>query len=413
MPHLDPNGFQRRLDHALKTIADPAERALVEGYLAEKRANGIKLGTLANDALALRDLSNHLTARGKTLKAAAKEDLVGFFNVRERVRIWRAVKKDGTESVVERKVQVGEGRITRLKQTIRLFYKDQNGGDEYPPSVRGIRVPKADRDQIPTDELLTPEDIRQLLQKNPEARDKALLSVLYESGLRAGELCALNIGSVQFDDYGAVLMLPKKGAGLKTGARRVRLYNVESVPYLHAWFEHHPHKADPKAPLFYSMSRRAPGARMTPNALWQFVQRASKKAGLRKELHPHLFRHTAATERARAGWREAEMRAFFGWTRSSDMPATYVHLAGQDYEEMDLERRGLKAKGEPTARSGLAPRVCRVCKAENLSTALFCGNCRSPVSPKAEGELAQRRNEELAQIIREEVQKLLAGAIRA
>jgi integrase/recombinase XerD len=54
----------------------------------------------------------------------------------------------------------------------------------------------------------------------------------------------------------------------------------------------------------------------------------AKIAKLPKELHPHLFRHTAATERARLGWNEAQMRAYFGWSKSTDMPSRYVHLAG-------------------------------------------------------------------------------------
>lgn len=412
MSSVNEENAERRVELILATIPDLANRKTLARFVAERKASGVKPTTLVNDSNTLRDLARFLQT--KPFEALTKEDVTAFVNTTTRERIWRNGSKDGEETITKRKVRLSATTLSIRKVILRNFYKWLLGnGKSYPEAVEWLKPGRPNGDSIPTDELLAPEDIRRLLQAHTDAREKALLSVLYESGLRAGELCALNMGSVQFDQYGAVLTLPKKGAGLKTGARRVRLYNVESVPYLHAWYENHPNKADPKAPLFYSMSRRAPGARMTPNALWQFVQRATEKAGLKKDVHPHLFRHTAATERARAGWREAEMRAFFGWTRSSDMPATYVHLAGQDYEEMDLERRGLKAKGEPTARSGLAPRVCRVCKAENLSTALFCGNCRSPVSPKAEGELAQRRNEELAQVIREEVQKLLAVQLRA
>lgn len=220
------------------------------------------------------------------------------------------------------------------------------------------------------------------------------------------------MGSVQFDDYGAVLTLPR-GPGLKTEARRVRVF--ESVPYLHAFYEDHPFKDDPSAPLFYSDSRRAPKARMTANALWKFVHDAGEAVGLGKSIKPHLFRHTAATERARLGWNEGHMRARFGWSRSSDMPAVYVHLAGLDYENMELERRGLLKEGT-TTRPALTGLTCPACKTQNLPTAIFCQSCRHPVNPDVEVELAERRRLEVkeaaAGMFAEELKRQVAKVVQ-
>lgn len=64
-------------------------------------------------------------------------------------------------------------------------------------------------------------------------RDRALIFTLYESGLRASELLSLKIKNIQFDRYGAVIILPRRGRknGLKTGQRRIRLF--DSMPQIY------------------------------------------------------------------------------------------------------------------------------------------------------------------------------------
>lgn len=388
----DGGTVAKRIERVLATIPSVHNSLVVERYLKERRVNGVKPSTLATDVNALRGFCQHLGK--KQVEKFTRDDFVAYLNDATRVRIWRNGDKDGRETITKRRVALGDSTLSQRKIVIRAFLRWLRGTDEYPPEVRGLKGRPINHDTIPTDALLSGEDLRALIQAHTDPRDKALISVLHDSGLRAAELCSLNIGSVEFDQYGAVLTLPKKAPGLKTGARRVRLH--ESVPYLHAWYETHPRKDDQRSALFYSMSRRAPMRRMTPNALWQFCRRAAKKADLGKDVHPHLFRHSAATERARLGWTEAMMRAFFGWARSSDMPSRYVHLAGQDYERMDLERRGLLKDGDH-ARPALAPLRCKVCKAENLPTATFCQLCRNPVSPAAEAELQRRREEEVSE----------------
>lgn len=59
-------------------------------------------------------------------------------------------------------------------------------------------------------------------------RDKVLVSILYESGCRISKILNLKIRNMEFDSYGADLIV--KG---KTGQHRVRL--IDSVPRLMTW----------------------------------------------------------------------------------------------------------------------------------------------------------------------------------
>lgn len=390
----------------LDTIPSPGNRAIVLRYLDERQANAIKIPTLHNEANALRCFCQHIG--DLPLVDVKREHIIAHVNVGSRERIWRTRRRDGTMAITKRTIQLNGSTLAARKVILKSFFKWFRGTDDYPPEVRGLKTTRPGGDFIPTDELVTRQDLQALLHHHINPQLRALLAVLYDGGLRAGEMCALNVGSVAFDDYGAVLTLPKGAAGLKTGARRIRIF--EAVPYLQAWIEAHPNRADAKAALFFSNSRRAPMARMTGSALWAFCVSAGEKAKLKIHTNTHLFRHSCATEKARLGWTESQMRAFFGWSRSSSMPSYYVHLAGKDYEDMELERRGL-LKTEDRRRPALAGISCRVCKHENLPTAMFCQACRNPVSPEAEAIVQARRQEEMQAQVMAMVQQALGGQV--
>lgn len=70
--------------------------------------------------------------------------------------------------------------------------------------------------------------------------------------------------------------------------------------------------------------------------------------GLRAEtrrVHPHLFRHTRATEAAKHSWNENRMRMFFGWGQWSQMPNYYTHLSPEVLREQVLADAGWRQAG--------------------------------------------------------------------
>jgi integrase/recombinase XerD len=390
----------RALEHYLNCIPFEHNRETVRRYLEERHANGIKPATLGIDVNALRALA--LSLGDKKFEDATKPDVVRHLNEAKTFRSWRNVKADGTATTTVREHRLAFSTREKRKEIIRPFYRWLLGldADDSIPQLKGIRSRANSHENVPADQLITKDELRSLLINARNTQRRAVIAVLYESGFRASEFVALNIGSVVFDQYGAVLTLPKDGPGLKTGSRRVRLF--DAVSYLHAWVEEHPSKDDPRGPLWIARPGGEKVNRLRTHTLANWIQDGARRAGIKKHVHPHLFRHTAATERARMGWNEGQMRAFFGWSKNSDMPSWYVHLAGLDYENAEIERRGLKGRAPPGP--ALKPLVCRVCKAENPMTALFCAQCRNPVSPKAEAEIAEQKKEAL----KEEAARIIA-----
>jgi len=124
---------------------------------------------------------------------------------------------------------------------IKTFWKWLEGkGEVYPEKVAWIKPKHNSRKVRLPEELLTKEDIDGLVEAACNVRDKAFISLLYDSGCRIGELLTLRIKHVEFDSNGAVLMVEGK-----TGQRRVRV--IHSTPRLLNWLEHHPARIDPES----------------------------------------------------------------------------------------------------------------------------------------------------------------------
>ena len=224
------------------------------------------------------------------------------------------------------------------------------------------------RKKLPVDQLITSEDIKTLVGACDNQRDRALIMLLWDSGCRISEILSLNVGRVQFDQYGAVVIVDGK-----TGRRRLRL--IESVPDLQVWLNMHPLRKDPSAPLFltntrYGVGRKRLNARTVQNRL-KYLQKA---LNLGKPTNPHAIRHGRMTDLTKKGFSEMELRLIAGWEKNSKMPEVYVHLSGGDIERKMLEKAGIMKVTE-NKESNLQPRECPRCKAMNSYDALFCAKC--------------------------------------
>jgi len=159
----------------------------------------------------------------------------------------------------------------------------------------GISLPKVIK-KLPN--FLYPEEIDLLLGtpnlKSPSGlRDKAVLEVLYASGMRVSELVKLNISDVDKDD-GEILV---SGKGSK---ERIVLIGSPAMTALKDYLKY----GRPK--LVKSTSNRAIflgrfGTRITSRSVERIIQKHIKKAGIDKKITPHSLRHSFATHMLERG----------------------------------------------------------------------------------------------------------------
>jgi site-specific recombinase XerD len=130
--------------------------------------------------------------------------------------------------------------------------------------------------------------VRRLLaicSNTPEGRrNRALIAVLADSGLRKEEARLLRIADV---DFTARMIRVHAGKGQKDG---VTFFGDATASILKAWLTVHP---DPRGVAFVFCARD--GSPLGPYAFLRILHRLSKRAGLERKIGPHALRHYAAT----------------------------------------------------------------------------------------------------------------------
>ena len=387
-------GYAGRLEDALSTL-DKAEdistsnKKVIVRFADHCTAEGLSLARTVKYVFTLKTLAQVLAM---DFNAADKADIEALMAKIERhpggYSEW--TKKD-------------------FRVCLKKFYKWlRDTGDDFPEEVKWIKTTiRKDRKKIP-DELLTEEDVMLLVNTATNQRDKALLITLYESGARIGELGEAKIKQFVPDQYGAALIVIGK-----TGMRRVRLLVAD--PYIRAWLNMHPRRDDPNAPIWVQNN----GKPMTYSTVAGIIRRISKRSGIKKNVHAHLFRHSRATFLANH-LTEAQLCQFFGWDQGTKMTATYVHLAGRDIDGTILGLYGIKKEEEEEGKNGKshlpAPIDCPRCGERNPEGASFCSKCGMGLSLRTVVEMEEKRrilDEALFEAIKQpEVQEALEVAFR-
>ncbi|WP_407282840.1 tyrosine-type recombinase/integrase [Methanolobus sp. WCC1] len=277
----------------------------------------------------LMEYEDHLFARGVGIYRVVK--LLGLLNLIASdwdVSFNAATKKDVISLIckIERK---GYAVSTKndYKQCIKSFYKWYYNEDK-PAIVEWLMTQPARTSSVQRDDLLTHDEIIAMLDAATSIRDKAIISVLVESGARIGEIGSLCIKNVCFDEYTATISVHGN-----RGIREIRL--LDSVSALSQWMEIHPQKHNKNAPLWVNTGTKNHGQEMNYGSFYMMIKRTAKNAGISKNVHPHLFRQTRSIELSKH-FTDAGMNAHFGWVPNSNMPRAYVHLNAKDIEQAML-----------------------------------------------------------------------------
>ncbi|MFO0597717.1 MAG: site-specific tyrosine recombinase XerD [Myxococcaceae bacterium] len=144
-------------------------------------------------------------------------------------------------------------------------------------------------------------------------RDRAMIEVLYATGLRVSELIKLGINDVNLTD-GYVLAYGK--------GRKERLVPLgkKAMEAVRAWLETRPAMLKGRESKALFVTPRGSGfSRM---GFWKLLRRHALKAGIMKELSPHKLRHSFATHLVERG---ADLRAVQAMLGHADLATTQIY----------------------------------------------------------------------------------------
>jgi integrase/recombinase XerD len=355
----DIHNYQRTLERLIERISEDGEKG--EGFSEHNK----KIALEFKD-----DLLSHNISISKTGRYL--QDVIWLHRKTNGKPFDEADKKDIKTLVSE----LNQGNMTEwsrkgIKVFLRKFYKFIRGIDEkgkYPPEVDWFTVNISKSNSQLPDGMLSEEEMSKIIESANCDRDRALISFLCESGCRIGELGSMLIKKVSFEEHGARVSINGK-----TGPRPILL--VRTSPYLLSWINHHPQGDNPEAPLWV-------GPNMKPLSyarLSNILKNCSLRAGIKRRIYPHLLRHSRATLMAKVV-SESTLKNYMGWTQSSNMAATYVHLSGRDSDNAILKMNGIKIpeKSEIPAQKN---KKCIRCSRINGFANKFCSECSFPLDP--------------------------------
>lgn len=188
--------------------------------------------------------------------------------------------------------------------------------DDFSEIVSMPRIRRALPDSLSVDEvskiLETP------MPDSPQGlRDRAMLELMYGSGLRASELCSLDIQSVNFAD--GVIRVRGKGSKERiVPAGRKAISAV--MNYLSENGRARLAKPRTGSALFISSWGRA----ISRKTLWLIFQEQVRRAGIDKKIHPHQLRHAFATHLLANG---ADLRVIQEMLGHADISTTQIYTA--------------------------------------------------------------------------------------
>lgn len=273
----------------------------------------------------INDVDNYMEYLNNVKKASAntvasyKRDLVKLNRYLESLGINSSADVNTTDLnsyVLYMKEQnMSTATISRNVASIKSFfmYLFKNSRIKEDPAEQ-IKPPKIEK-KLP--EILTVEEINKLLEQpsksNPkEIRDKAMLELLYATGMRVSELISLQLSDVNLTmsyimcrDANKERVIPIENAAkaaLENYISNTRMVMVSDSPY-----------------LFTNMK----GQPMTRQGFWKLIKIYAKRAGIDKDITPHMIRHSFASHLVCNG---ADLKAVQEMLGHSDISTTQIYL---------------------------------------------------------------------------------------
>ena len=206
--------------------------------------------------------------------------------------------------------------VTRMMASLRCYFKYLVSLDVVQLNpTSGIKTRTAEK-KLP--EILTGKEIDLLLaQADPRdakgCRDKAMLELLYATGIRVSELINLNVDDINYE-VGIIRCSGGKSERVipvyQTALLAVQAY-VKRVRYLSV-------ADDGEKSLFVNMN----GQRLSRQGFWKIIKQYAKQAGIKKDITPHTLRHSFAAHLLENGAQLKDIQEMLG---HSDISSTQVY----------------------------------------------------------------------------------------
>ena len=267
-----------------------------ERYLTDERKTS--QNTLSSYMRDIRQFGEYLDGMGVSPYTAADEDMLYDY-----IEHLRSVGKS-------------VATVSRNIASLKNFYAWMKLTGEIDEVPTGRLVPEKASHKLP--EILTAKEVELLLEQPQRTdrkgyRDKAMLELLYATGIRVTELISLDISDVNL------------GAGIISCRGRDRVRSIPVYPAALKALRDYIEFIRPDmiaAPNERALFVNVNGERMSRQGFWKIVKSYQQKAGIEKDITPHTLRHSFATHLLENG---ADLRSIQEMLGHADISSTQIY----------------------------------------------------------------------------------------
>ncbi|MGB9894093.1 MAG: site-specific tyrosine recombinase XerD [Candidatus Saccharicenans sp.] len=291
------------------TSMKPNREALLKiycDYLAVEK--GLSLNSISSYSLDIKKLFNYLDSEKKSLYQLKETGLVNFIHLQAQSGL-------------------SARSLARLVSSLKSFFKFlllENYLKKNP--AEGLTSPSL---WLTLPRVLSVEEVEDLMErpdlKKPQGiRDRAILEVMYSSGLRVSELVSLGLKDVRLDQG----FLICKGKGSK---ERIVPIGRPAVRWIKTYLEEVRPLWDKQGSQNLFITRR--GKAFTRQGIWKILKAYGQEAGLNEKIHPHILRHSFATHLLERG---ADLRSVQMLLGHSQITTTqiYTHVSRERLKQI-------------------------------------------------------------------------------
>jgi integrase len=202
-------------------------------------------------------------------------------------------------------------------------------GKNRPTKIRRLKLKAPKR--IPS--TVSVDQVSKLIEACHRLRDKFLVCLLYETGMRIGQALGLKHQDILSRER-VIKIIPRNDNATGVRAKTREPYSVHvsaSLMRLYADYLVNEVQDIVSDYVFVNLWREPIGEAMSVSAVEDLFRRLSKRTGI--SIHPHLLRHTHATELLRGGWDASYVQRRLGHTSIQTTINTYAHLTDDDLKK--------------------------------------------------------------------------------
>jgi integrase len=284
--------------------------------------------------------------------------------------------------------------INQYKKAFRKFMKWAYGRDLPSWVTNEIKLKKV-AVRIQPEDVPTREEFTDFINAASTPRDKAIIAVAGDSGIRISALLSCTISSFVENQHAAILYLNPEGPLKTTAAKGIPL--TWSAAYVQHWLTNHPFREDPKAPLWTTNVRKRsdptdPESKLEYQALsysaaYKMFLAVEARLNQHKHTHPHMLRHYAVTNWILDGLPEQIIKHRAGWGPDSKEMSRYGNWTDEDLNTQIYEIYGLKKEDKRSIELKTCPRCNNILKPGDR----FCSQCSLVLDHTASLEMEEEK----------------------